>query len=167
MADAPAAPLTIKVAYDRALMRSAIWCYARFAWTGPRAGGAFLIVGAVLGVAAFLALEGRWNFATGAYVGLVAAALLIYPLAIALRWRRMNKLVAAMKRPESEFMLDEAAMTVRADSGTSVIPWSQFKDIWRCRTCWLLVMRTDNFITLSLKDASKPALDFLSAHVKT
>ncbi len=155
------------VRYDEALMKAVAPQYLfRIAFLEHTWHSVLAIFGVVgCAVLLFLLHEKELTFVTGLFAGLIASIALWFAFVGWAHWRGIRGKLRRMKEPKATFRLSDDEISIEADTGASRLPWTTIKDIWRFDRFWLLMLASNQFLTLPLRDAPPDALEFLKSKV--
>jgi len=153
------------VRYDEAVMKAAVWKYVLRAAFLEHTWSSVLAISGVLGCALLLFVLHALTFGAGLFAGLVAAIALLFVYTGWAHWRGMRAKLRRMSEPKATFRLSDEDVSIEADSGSSRLPWTTIKDVWRFDRVWLLMLASNQFITLPLQGAPPDALAFLNSKV--
>jgi hypothetical protein len=102
-------------------------------------------------------------------VGVMGAVLVVFVGGFLALWgmhrAQMSRKLAAIHSRQAEVVLDAETITVRAESGSTSLPWNGFTEVWKLPDCWLLFLAPNSHITLPLRGVPQEALDFIDAHL--
>ena len=153
------------VHYDEAVMKTAVLKYVLRAAFLEHTWHSVLAIFGVMGCVLLLLVFHQFTFGAGLFAGLIAAIALLFLYAGWAHWRGMRAKLRRMKEPRATFRLSDEQISIEADTGSSRLPWDAIKDIWRFDRVWLLMLASNQFITLPLQGAPPDALAFLDSKV--
>jgi uncharacterized membrane protein YqjE len=151
--------------YDEAVLRRAVDTFFRRRFVqgmGLLGLAAFALCTAVV-VTLLVRGDRSW------FVGVMGAVLVLFVGGFLALWRmhraQMSRKLEAIPSRRAEVALDAETITVRAESGSTSLPWSSFSEVWKLPDCWLLFLAPNSHITLPLRGVPQEALDFIDAHL--
>jgi hypothetical protein len=153
------------VRYDEAVMKAAVWKYVLRTAFLEHTWYSVLAIFGVLGCALLLFVLHDLTFGAGLFAGLVASIALLFVYTGWAHWQGMRAKLRRMKEPKATFRLSDDDVSIEADSGSSRLPWTTIKDIWRFDRVWLLMLASNQFVTLPLQGAPSDALAFLNSKI--
>ena len=153
------------VRYEEAVLKAAVRRYVVRAALLEHTWWSVLAIFGVIGCALLLLTLHDPTFGTGLFAGLIASIALLIVFAGWAHWRGMRAKLRRMREPKATFRLSDDDVAIEVDTGSSRLPWATIKAIWRFDRVWLLMIASNQFITLPLKDAPPEALAFLDSKV--
>jgi hypothetical protein len=153
------------VHYEEALMKSAV---RRYLFRAIVFEHNWISVAAFFGVlvCAGLVLTFReFDFTTGLFAGLLVGLFMLIGIVVLGHWSGIRAKLRRMKQPRETFRLRDDEFNVEADSGASTLKWDAFRDVWEFEGVWLLMMSSNQFVTLPLRDVPADALLFVKSKV--
>jgi YcxB-like protein len=155
--------LRATLSYNRPLIRRAMFC---FWWrtTGP---GFFVAIGLMaMGFTSLL-----WHGDTSWLVGILGCTLalgLVFPILLfGVHYRHSLRRFEAMGPPVGTLEVSQASLSLSSLGGSATLPWSRITEIWRFRTCWLLLFSKAQFVTLPLADLGTETRAFILERVRS
>jgi hypothetical protein len=152
-----------RVRYSEPVLRRAVYAFVFHALGGRLLLLALFAVG--LAYAAYLVGFGKDGKFAGFVTGFVLCFAAVVILLVTAHLRYKLGTLKRMKLAESTFSLTEQGVSISADSGSTTLPWSAFKEIWGCRGCWLLLTARNAYLTLPTPDVPPGALDFIRSKI--
>jgi hypothetical protein len=153
------------VRYEEAVLKAAVRKYVLRAAFLEHTWWSVLAISGVLGCALLLFAFHDRTFGTGLFAGLIAAVALLFVFTGWAHWRGMRAKLRRMREPKATFRLSDDDVAIEVDSGSSRLPWTTIKAIWRFDRVWLLMLASNQFVTLPLQGAPPDALAFLDSKV--
>jgi hypothetical protein len=148
--------------YTETLLRQAVLAF----WRRSVGVVGFLVAQALLVCGlAFLLWSGDRSWMVGA-LGTVlfldcAVALAVYFFHL----RRSLAKFRAMGSPSAVLTLDEGSVSLASDLGSTSVPWSAVKEVWRFPDFWLLLFSKAQFVTIPLASVSAEMQAFIMTRV--
>jgi hypothetical protein len=126
----------------------------------------WLAVAVTGGTLAYGLLRGRTSWIEG----VAGTVLVLLPMLLVAGYRAhlrqgLDKL-RAMGSANARFVLTDAALAVKANSGSSTIPWNQFAKILEGADFWILRLRNRSTLTLPTATVDTSALDFIKTMIR-
>jgi hypothetical protein len=134
---------SIKVTYDRKLIRSALHSFMI-----KRLGWIMLVL--LVALAPFLYFVRPWGDSTVGYlldVGYLVAVLLLIIIYF-IRMRQSETVLSKMKTPDVIFTFSDKGVHWRSDLGCSELCWAAFDEILKFKEYWLLVYSKSGYLNL-------------------
>ncbi len=153
---------TLSLTYNTQLIHQAM---GAFWWrvVGFRFLAALVLTATGLGI---LVHQGDTSWRIGVLASVVSLGI---GLAIALyliHYRNALHKLKAMGRPQATLDLSESSFSLSSGAGMATLPWSSIAEVWRFKTCWLLLFSKAQFVTLPLADLPPDAQAFILERVQ-
>ena len=156
----------VKLRYTEPLLRDAVrFFFLRTLY--HRLGPSFFIAMAVSGLGlAWMLFQGEPGWGVGFLLGV--CFLMVFFLAAIYVGHGRNTIgtFRRMKSPEAILRYSEDEIGFSSDLGTSSVPWSAIREVWRHDRFWLLVFTPAQFVTLPLDDLDASAQAFILRKVE-
>lgn len=148
--------------YSEPLIRAAVFAFWR-----RTVGVGFLVAMALLaGALGFLVWQGDRSWLVGVFGSVLAAGLGFVALLYAVHLRNGLGAFRRMGEPVATMELADASFTLASGLGRSTLPWSSVKEVWRFRSCWLLLFSKAQFVTLPLDSLPADVRRFIVERVQ-
>lgn len=148
--------------YSKPILREAV---RGFWW---RVVGFRFLTVLVLSAAAFIMLVLRGD--TSWLVGVSASVLVLgFTFTVALyivHYRNVLHKLKAMGNPQATLDASEASLSLSSGAGTATLPWSAITEVWKFKSCWLLMLSKSQFITLPLAGVTPEVATFILSRVR-
>jgi hypothetical protein len=148
--------------YSESLLREAVFAF----WRRSIGSGFIAMLAALPVVIGVLVVIGAplWLLITLAVLFVLAVG-----LAVALYagyYRNSLRKFRKMEKPQAMFRADESSFTMSSDAGTTTLPWSAVKELWRFPSVWLLLYSKTQFSTLPLSCLPSETQVFVQERVR-
>ena len=149
-----------ELTYSPTLVRLAAFAFVRrgignLAILGP----VFLVVGAALSFSRpYGWLGGMWCGVAGVLLALIVGVYFAH-------YRHGMAKLRRMKVPHALISLTEEEFSAKADSGSWSVPWRTFRALWQFPDFWLLIIGTNQYITLPAAQLPEDARTFILTFV--
>ena len=104
------------------------------------------------------------------FVGILASVLVLgigFMVAIyVVHYRNALDKLQTMGPPHATLAVADTSFTLSSGAGTSTLPWTSIVEVWKLKTCWLILFSKAQFVTLPLNDLSTEAQAFIRERVK-
>ena len=153
------------VHYDAAVMNSVAGVFLWYSLFRHRGWLTWAAIAVLVAIVAYSAASGDRSWAAGLMAGFALALGFLMALVWWLHHSGIKRKLRAMARPHATIRLADEGLTFEADTGAATVPWRQFKDIWPGKGAWLLVLASNQFVTLPLHGVPEAALAFVKSKV--
>lgn len=148
--------------YDRPLIRQAV---RGFWWrvVGLR----FLVTLAVM--VAYLIMrirDGDTSWVVGALASMIALGIAFMAALYVVHYRNALHKLEAMGNAQATLDASETSLSLSSAAGTATLPWSAVMEVWRFKSCWLLLFSKSQFVTLPLANLSADAAAFILDRIR-
>lgn len=72
----------------------------------------------------------------------------------------------ALSSQQATLEASETSLSLSSAAGTATLPWSAVSEVWRFKTCWLLVLSKSQFVTLPLASLPPELAEFVLSRVR-
>lgn len=153
---------SILLTYSKPLLRQAVFSF----W--QRSLGKICLFALAILVFMFVILV--WERDLSWASGFIACALfvsLLFPLLVyVVHYRNAMTKLKAMGSSQAQLTLGEDNYTVSSSAGTSTLPWSSIKEIWKFKELWIILLSRAHFWTLPLQNLSSEDKAFIINQVQ-
>ncbi len=153
--------LTATLTYTPALIRRSTWAFVCRSFGK----GGFVALGLVVVAGAYLVASQPGTLQTGIICGAAGVLSLLVVGSYFLHYRQGIAKLQRMGKPHAVIELTDAEFRVSSQAGTFSTPWSTFSALWQFKDFWLLIIGTNQFMTLPLDDLSPEVKAFISSRV--
>ncbi len=148
--------------YDKPLIRQAVRC---FWWrvVGLR------FVGALAVLAAYLIMrirDGDTSWVVGALASVLLLGIAFMAALYVVHYRNALHKLKAMANAQATLDASETSVSLSSAGGTATLPWSAVTEVWRFKSCWLLLFSKSQFVTLPLANLSPEATAFILDRIR-
>ncbi|MBD7923192.1 YcxB family protein [Xanthomonas sp. Sa3BUA13] len=149
------------LSYDKKLIRQAV---ASYWW---RVVGLRYVVALALvaGPLVFLVRGGNASWLVGVLASVLALGFALPVALYAIHYRNSLLKLDAMGTPLGTLAASETSLSLSSGAGTTTMPWSAVREVWRFDSYWLLLLSKSQFVTLPLADLSPEAAEFIRTRV--
>ena len=123
---------------------------------------------ALIAVITFFAmsfLTESWTYLNGLMTGMLGVMVVLIFVVYRTHWSGMATKLARMKNPRATFRLNDAMISVEADSGMVSYPWRTFVSIFETKDVWLLVTAPNQFITMPVHNVNAEVRAFVKSKI--
>jgi hypothetical protein len=124
---------------------------------------ALVVLAASLGVTVWF---GDRSWVAGALGTSLVLGVVFVVLIYVVHLRRGLAVLRAMQDPVATLQLDDDALTVTSELGSTSLRWSAVSEVWRFPAFWLVLVSKAQFMTLPIESVSPEARTFLVARVE-
>ena len=153
--------LTATLTYTPALVRRSTFAFVCRSFGK----GGFVALGLVVVLAAFLIASEPGTWQAGVMCGAAGVFFLFFVGAYFLHYRQGIAKLRRMGKPHVFLELTDTELRGTSEAGSFSTPWSTFSALWQFSDFWLLIIDTNQFITLPLAELSPEVQEFLHSHV--
>lgn len=132
--------------YTVPLLREAV----RGFWRRSVGAGLFIAIAICAGMLIFLLMQGDRSWVVGVIAAVLAFGAMLAAAVYVVHFRNSLQKFRDMGSPQAIFKASEHSFTVISAAGTSTLPWSSVKEVWKFKNCWLLLFSKAQFMTLPL-----------------
>ncbi len=118
-----------------------------------------------VGAFALLLAQGDRSWVVGFLGAAIAFGAALSIAIYVVQYRNALRKLHDMGSPRATFKASADSFTVRSDSATSTVPWSAVTQVWKFKSCWLLLFSKAQFMTLPLSSVSQDLQAFVLARV--
>ncbi len=148
--------------YTESLVRAAVSAFWR-----RTVGTAFLLaLGLLASSFAFLLWQGDRSWLVGALGAFLFFGALFALLIYVVHLRNALAKLRGMGSPIATLELAEASFSLSSGLGSSSLPWSSVREVWRFPSFWLLLFSKAQFVTVPLARVPAEAQDFILGRVR-
>lgn len=155
-------PHYTSLAFTEPLVRAAVLAF----WKRTVGVGyvvALVVLAASLGVTVWF---GDRSWIVGALAACLVFGIVFVALIYIVHLRRGLAVLRAMQDPVATLQLDDDALTVTSELGSTSLRWSAVSEVWRFPAFWLVLVSKSQFMTLPIESVSPEVRAFLVARVE-
>jgi YcxB-like protein len=72
----------------------------------------------------------------------------------------------AMGNAQATLDASATSLSLSSAAGTATLPWSAVAEVWRFKSCWLLLFSKSQFVTLPLENLNPEAAAFILDRIR-
>ncbi|GLQ94061.1 YcxB family protein [Dyella acidisoli] len=153
----------ITLTYTKPLLRQAVrsfwWRVVGFKYFVALA----LVAASLLG----LILDGDTSWFVGVLASVLVFGITFVVALYVIHYGNSLRKLQAMGSHQAKLEASEASLSLSSGASVATLPWSAVTEVWRFKSCWLLLFSKSQFVTLPLADIPTEARAFIIARVQT